>query len=162
MATDERERALDFAWKRAIWARVASDTLTGTMTALGDHAPRSGSRTFVGRDRERGEIGAGCEDGIDGRERLFLITGEPGIGKTWLVEHLAAHATTQGIRVYWGRWWGGGGAPPLWAGGAGEKSNRRGLRRGDASLLAGCRDGPRRSAGPRLRRTPQYDQDPRG
>src|SRR4030095_6175704 len=49
-----------------------------------------------------------------GRERLFLITGEPGIGKTWLVEHLAAHATTRGIHVYWGRCWEGGGAPPFW------------------------------------------------
>jgi predicted ATPase len=84
------------------------------MTALGDHAPRSGSRAFVGRDREVAELVAGCEDAIDGQERLFLITGEPGIGKTWLVEHLAAHATTQGIRVYWGRCWEGGGAPPFW------------------------------------------------
>jgi predicted ATPase len=90
------------------------DTLTGTMTALGDHAPHSGSRVFVGRDRELAELAAGLEDAIGGRERLFLITGEPGIGKTWLVEHLPAHATAQGIRVYWGRCWEGGGAPPFW------------------------------------------------
>jgi predicted ATPase len=84
------------------------------MAALGDHAPRSGSRAFVGRDWEVAELVAGLQDAIDGRERLFLITGEPGIGKTWLVEHLAAHATTQGIGVYWGRCWEGGGAPPFW------------------------------------------------
>jgi tetratricopeptide (TPR) repeat protein len=84
------------------------------MAALGDHAPRSGSRAFVGRDREVAELVAGLEDAIGGRERLFLITGEPGIGKTWLVEHLAAHAIRQGIRVYWGRCWEGGGAPPFW------------------------------------------------
>jgi tetratricopeptide (TPR) repeat protein len=104
------------------WIRVEGEylgepcgvTLTGTMAALGDHAPRSGSRVFVGRDRELAELVAGLDDAIGGRERLFLITGEPGIGKTWLVEHLAAHATTRGIHVYWGRCWEGGGAPPFW------------------------------------------------
>ena len=84
------------------------------MTALGDQALRSESRVFVGRDREVAELVAALEDAIDGQERLFLITGEPGIGKTWLVEHIAEHATTQGIRVYWGRCWEGGGAPPFW------------------------------------------------
>jgi predicted ATPase len=93
---------------------VASVRLTGTMAGLGDHAPRSGSRAFVGRDRELAELVAGLEDAIGGRQRLFLVTGEPGIGKTWLVEHLAVHAATQGIGVYWGRCWEGGGAPPFW------------------------------------------------
>ncbi len=59
------------------------------MAALGDHAPRSGSRAFVGRDRELAELVAGLEDATGGRERLFLIAGEPGIGKTWLAEHIA-------------------------------------------------------------------------
>jgi hypothetical protein len=98
--TDETGMGARFAWRRAISAGAASDTLTGTMTALGDHAPHSGSRVFVGRDRELAELAAGLEDAIGGRERLFLITGEPGIGKTWLVEHLATYATAQGIRVY--------------------------------------------------------------
>jgi tetratricopeptide (TPR) repeat protein len=68
----------------------------------------------VGRDREVAELVAGLEDAIGDRGRLFLITGEPGIGKTWLVEHLAGHATRHGIRVLWGRCWEGGGAPPFW------------------------------------------------
>src|SRR6266511_9226 len=49
-----------------------------------------------------------------GRRRLFLIAGEPGIGKTWLAEHLAGHATRRGARVLWGRCWEAGGAPPFW------------------------------------------------
>ena len=57
---------------------------------------------------------AGLEDAIGGRGRLFLIAGEPGIGKTWLVEHLARHATNLGTRVLWGRCWEGGGVPPFW------------------------------------------------
>jgi AAA ATPase domain len=68
----------------------------------------------VGRDREVAELMAALNDAIGGRGRLFLISGEPGIGKTWLVEHLAGHATRQGIRVLWGRCWEGGGAPPFW------------------------------------------------
>jgi predicted ATPase len=68
----------------------------------------------VGRDREVAELVAALEDAIAGRGRRFLITGEPGIGKTWLVEHVAALATAHGIRVYWGHCWEGGGAPPFW------------------------------------------------
>ena len=62
----------------------------------------------MGRDREVAELSAGLEDAIGGRGRLFLIAGEPGIGKTWLAEHLAGHATEQGTRVLWGRCWEGG------------------------------------------------------
>jgi AAA ATPase domain len=68
----------------------------------------------VGRDREVAELVASLEDATGGRGRLFLVAGEPGIGKTWLAEHLAAHATKQGTRVLWGRCWEGGGAPPFW------------------------------------------------
>jgi len=53
----------------------------------------------VGRDREVAELVAGLEDAIGGRGRLFLIAGEPGIGKTWLVEHLTRHATNLGAPV---------------------------------------------------------------
>jgi tetratricopeptide (TPR) repeat protein len=68
----------------------------------------------VGRDRDVAELVAGLEDAAGGRGRLFLIAGEPGIGKTWLAEHLAGHATKRGARVLWGRCWEGGGAPPFW------------------------------------------------
>jgi hypothetical protein len=60
------------------------------------------------------ELVAGLEDAIGGRGRLFLIAGEPGIGKTWLAERLASHAANLGNRVLWGRCWEGGGAPPFW------------------------------------------------
>ena len=68
----------------------------------------------MGRDRELAELLAGLEDAAGGRRRLFLIAGEPGIGKTWLAEHLAGHATRRGARVLWGRCWEAGGAPPFW------------------------------------------------
>jgi tetratricopeptide (TPR) repeat protein len=79
-----------------------------------DPARGAGPRAFVGRDRELAELVAGLEDAAGGQERLFLIAGEPGIGKTWLAEHLAGLATRRGTRVLWGRCWEGGGAPPFW------------------------------------------------
>jgi tetratricopeptide (TPR) repeat protein len=88
--------------------------LTSAMTEVGAAAPRPGSRAFVGRDREVAELVAGLEDATGGRGRLLVIVGEPGIGKTWLAEHLETHAAKQGIRVLWGRCWEGGGAPPFW------------------------------------------------
>lgn len=44
--------------------------------------------------------------------RIVLVAGEPGIGKTSLVE-AAAHRSS-GARVVVGRCWDGGGAPPFW------------------------------------------------
>jgi hypothetical protein len=84
------------------------------MAELGDRAPRPGSRALVGRDREAAELAAGLEDAIGGRGRLFLVAGEPGIGKTWLAEQLATRAAGHATRVLWGRCWEGAGAPPFW------------------------------------------------
>ena len=71
----------------------------------------SASRGFVGRSREIAELASGLDDAIAGRGRLFLISGEPGIGKTRLAEELAADAASRAMRVVWGRCWEGGGAP---------------------------------------------------
>src|SRR5918994_4606152 len=81
---------------------------------MGDAVRRTAGRAFVGRDREVAELVSGLEDAAGGRGRLFLIAGEPGIGKTWLAERVAEHATSRGNRVVWGRCWEGGGAPPFW------------------------------------------------
>src|SRR5262245_10661141 len=84
------------------------------MGELGGLGRLGGSRVFVGRDREVAELVAGLEDAIGGRGRLFLLAGEPGIGKTLLAERLAGHARRRGVTVLWGRCWEGGGAPPFW------------------------------------------------
>jgi predicted ATPase len=44
---------------------------------------------------------------------LFLISGEPGIGKTRITEELSIHAREHGMRVIWARCWGNG-APAYW------------------------------------------------
>ena len=69
---------------------------------------------FVGRERELRELEAGLEDALSGRGRLFLIGGEPGIGKSRLADELATLAKERGARVLWGRCWEAGGAPAYW------------------------------------------------
>ena len=47
---------------------------------------------FVGRDAELAELVSGLDDACAGRGRLFLLVGEPGIGKSRLAEELISHA----------------------------------------------------------------------
>ena len=69
---------------------------------------------FVGRESELAELLAGLEDALAGRGRLFLLVGEPGIGKSRLVEELIVHAHARAALVLVGRCWEAGGAPAYW------------------------------------------------
>src|SRR5260370_6113932 len=69
---------------------------------------------FIGRTRELSELRGALEQSIAGRGSCFLISGEPGIGKTRLADELAADAASRGVRVGGGRCWEGGGAPGYW------------------------------------------------
>jgi hypothetical protein len=69
---------------------------------------------FVGRDRELAALEAAVGQLAGGRGAAFLISGEPGIGKTRLASELAAVSEARGIRVAWGRCWEAGGAPAFW------------------------------------------------
>ena len=59
--------------------------------------------TFVGRQRETGELKAALDDAMAGQGRLTLLVGEPGIGKTRTAQELASYAETCGTQVLWGR-----------------------------------------------------------
>jgi predicted ATPase len=72
------------------------------------------TRPFVGRARELAELRDGLADALSGRSRFFSIVGEPGIGKTRIVEELAAEARRQGARVLAGGCHEGDGAPGYW------------------------------------------------
>jgi tetratricopeptide (TPR) repeat protein len=74
----------------------------------------SSQNAFVGRERELAELRAGLDDVSASHGRLFLLSGEPGIGKTRLAEEISRDAAVRGIRVVWGRCWEGGGAPAYW------------------------------------------------
>src|SRR4051794_8824997 len=72
------------------------------------------TRTFVDREHELGELLAAVDEALGGRGRLFLVSGEAGIGKTALALEFADRATRRGGRVFWGRCREGGGAPVYW------------------------------------------------
>jgi tetratricopeptide (TPR) repeat protein len=69
---------------------------------------------LVGRDGELAELLAGLDDAACGTGRLFLLAGDPGIGKSRLAYEAAARARDRGFKVAWGRCWEAGGAPAYW------------------------------------------------
>ncbi|WP_369255967.1 BTAD domain-containing putative transcriptional regulator [Geodermatophilus amargosae] len=66
---------------------------------------------FVGRPEELAALAGAWAAAGAGRGTAVVVTGEPGIGKTRLVEAFAARA---GAAVRWGRCAEIGGAPPYW------------------------------------------------
>jgi tetratricopeptide (TPR) repeat protein len=100
--------------------------------------PASG-RGFVGRARELDELDAGLSRALNGRGCLYLVSGEPGIGKTRLCDELTARAESSAGLVYWGRCWEAGGAPAYypWL----ELLSGLADSLGDAELAAALGDG---------------------
>ncbi len=74
----------------------------------------SAGGAFVGREAELAELIAGLDDAFAGRGSLFLIVGEPGIGKSRLADELIVRARARGARELVGRCWEAGGAPAYW------------------------------------------------
>ena len=70
--------------------------------------------SFVGRERELAEFLEGLESALARRPSLFLLAGEPGIGKSRFAGEVTALAQARGGRVLWGRCWEAGGAPAYW------------------------------------------------
>ena len=82
--------------------------------ATGVRPGRRAAGTFVGRDRELSELGQALDDAVAGRGRLFVISGERGVGKTRLADELASQAKGSGVTILWGRSASLDGAPPYW------------------------------------------------
>jgi tetratricopeptide (TPR) repeat protein len=67
---------------------------------------------LYGRDQELRRLAAALEEAKAGRGRLFVLAGEPGIGKTRLCDEVARIAAASDFTVAWGRCWETeGGAP---------------------------------------------------
>src|SRR5712692_10014518 len=84
------------------------------MRTLGIESMSSPGAPFIGREKELAELRAGLDGALGGNGHLFLISGQPGVGKTRLAEQLASEAETRGVRVLWGRCWEGDGRPAFW------------------------------------------------
>lgn len=69
---------------------------------------------FVGRETELATLRLGLDAAFVGHGRLFLLVGEPGIGKSRLADEIAREARARGARVVVGRAWEAGGAPAYW------------------------------------------------
>jgi tetratricopeptide (TPR) repeat protein len=82
-----------------------------------DERPSVGTanaRPFIGRGQELGQLIAALEAARSGHGSLILVTGEPGIGKSRLMDEFADAARERGCSVLIGRCWDGGGAPAYW------------------------------------------------
>lgn len=96
-----------------------------------DRSSREGAKPFVGREREMADLRAGLADMLAGRSRVYMLAGEPGIGKTRSCQEFATVAREEGVRTLWGACHEGEGAPAYWpwtqvlrshvGGGAGRK-----------------------------------------
>ena len=72
------------------------------------------ARALVGRDRELAAFEAAWSGVQRGQRALLVLSGEPGIGKTRLLETLATRAVAQGGHAVWGRMWEVGLTPAFW------------------------------------------------
>ncbi len=70
--------------------------------------------TYVGRQKEMGELKGVVEYANSGHGRLVTLAGEPGIGKTRTAQEVANYAELRQMDVLWGRCYEGEGAPPYW------------------------------------------------
>ncbi|MEA2422578.1 MAG: eukaryotic-like serine/threonine-protein kinase, partial [Thermoleophilaceae bacterium] len=69
---------------------------------------------FVGREQEVLRLQQALEETFEGRGRLMMLVGEPGIGKTRTAQELGTYARVRGARVLVGRSYEGEGAPAYW------------------------------------------------
>jgi hypothetical protein len=99
-------------------AILAHDPALDLVAAPAPAAPPAPTSTaaapgLVGRAQELGSLRAALGE-ASGGARFALVVGEPGIGKTTLVEALVHDAEQQGALVAWGRAYEGGQAPSFW------------------------------------------------
>ncbi|MBM7512000.1 DNA-binding SARP family transcriptional activator/tetratricopeptide (TPR) repeat protein [Nocardioides cavernae] len=96
---------------------------SSTSTAVGPTPPHprspsdadgAGPSSLVGRAEELGTLMQSLDRAIDAHASLVLVEGEPGAGKTSLLEELGKAASQHGATVAWGRCLSHEGIPALW------------------------------------------------
>ncbi len=76
--------------------------------------PAAAALPLVGRSAERQLLVAALDRAVGGTGTVALVSGPPGIGKTRLLEQVAADADDRGVPVVWGRCPQEQAVPPLW------------------------------------------------
>src|SRR5262249_9045367 len=118
LAKVPEERPASAAEVRGLLSRVATEPGPVSPAAAAAEAAnpldRLAGGVFVGREVELRELRAAVQDAVAGRGRLFLIGGEPGIGKTRLAEEAVTYARVCNAQALWGRCDEGEGAPAFW------------------------------------------------
>ncbi|GAA2635111.1 hypothetical protein Adu01nite_28540 [Paractinoplanes durhamensis] len=76
--------------------------------------PADGTGDLVGRVEEFTMLRRTVQSALAGRTAIGIVEGEPGVGKTRLLEETAAVAGRQGALVVWGSCLEGDGTPAMW------------------------------------------------
>ncbi|MFC5748441.1 BTAD domain-containing putative transcriptional regulator [Actinomadura rugatobispora] len=97
---------------RAAHLRVL--TQASTSSPAMNRAPESGGSGLVGRTEELAVLRQAVQDALNGRTGLGIVEGEPGVGKSSLLEEAAADAGRRGALVVWAACLEGDGAPAMW------------------------------------------------
>lgn len=92
-----------------------ADTPRPRATAPPPLNDRPGATTFVGREGELAALMAAAGEAVADGARVALVTGEAGLGKSTLLEHLGARLGQDGWLVAAGRSPEVDSAPPAWA-----------------------------------------------
>lgn len=94
--------------------RFIAPITTSLQPALSpDFKPRFQVSPFVGREVELRQLQEYLAKALGGQPQIVFVIGEPGIGKTRIVQELAVYAGLHQVQVLWGRCYNLG-APPYW------------------------------------------------
>ncbi|WP_093618326.1 ATP-binding protein [Actinoplanes philippinensis] len=92
----------------------AHRSVLGRPTAAPAEPPVTAASALVGRARELAVLRGVVGEARGGRTAVGVVEGEPGVGKTMLVEEAAAEAAGHGALTVWGACLPGDGTPALW------------------------------------------------
>ncbi len=84
------------------------------LARAGRHVEGMTETELVGRAAERRVLADVVQAGLTGITQWVVLEGEPGIGKTRLLEQLAHDANGEGYQVLWGRCFESGAPPAFW------------------------------------------------
>jgi DNA-binding SARP family transcriptional activator len=103
---------------RAAHQRVLSETLATAISAAGDSrsvgASDEAATDFIGRADELDVLTNTLRSTLAGARGVVVVDGEPGVGKTRLLQEMTAQAERWGALVAWGMCLEGDGTPSMW------------------------------------------------